>query len=235
MTGADFSNLVSHRATANGARWRARAYRWGAALALHALPLTLIALALPATPKDPGGAFGSAVSVTLVAGVSSQVSAQRPKVTTSDLSALEKRLAAVSPPTTSTAHSSSQPARTSLSELIDAPAHPNGGSSAEGLPRSAAGADDDPFARAAVSYRGDDPIKAARLEAKTRHCAHSTKALRVLMIINSEGRLMAKPQALGASSTDKAVRKTLLAIERCAPFIEASSPGPPRSYVVNLG
>lgn len=98
-----------------------------------------------------------------------------------------------------------------------------------------AGGDDDPFARASVSYRGDDPVKAARIRSKAQACARSAKALRLLLIINSEGYLVARPRSLETAETDKAALRTISAIERCAPFADAATPGPPRSYEIEIG
>jgi hypothetical protein len=98
---------------------------------------------------------------------------------------------------------------------------------------STSAGDDDPFARAAVSYRGEDPAKGQRIQAKAKACVRNASKLRVLVIINSEGFLVARPQALGAP--DPRAASTISAIERCAPFLEAATPGSPRSYEINLG
>jgi hypothetical protein len=210
--------------------------RWLATIALHAIPAALLLSALPPKPRDLGGAFGQSVSVTLVSGAPRPARQDQPR--TSNLSALAQRL---SEQTLTTADVSSLPAATApspptrLSDLFDRQGATSGQLTAKGPLRPAAGADDDPFARASVSYRGDDPAKAARLLAKAKGCAPGAQALRLLVIINAEGYLMAKPRPLDATANEPRTARIIAAVERCAPFTDAATPGPPRSYEINLG
>jgi hypothetical protein len=103
-------------------------------------------------------------------------------------------------------------------------------------PRGALTSTDDPFSRAFVSYRGDDPAKAASLEGKARTCAKSFgDPLRVLVIIDADGRLLGRPKPVGATGRDPAgLEKIVAAVERCAPYAKAATPGAPRSYEVEI-
>lgn len=224
---------LSTRQRPRSARWRGRVLRWAGALVLHLLPLALLALSLPPKPKELGGAFGSAVSVTLVAGLPSRASAAPTARPTSDLSSLQERLAQPNPSPETPLTAPSRAASTRLSDLFDTPNQGAGAASSQGPPRPSLGGDDDPFARASVSYRGDDPLKAAKLEAKVKRCAPFARGLRLLLIINADGGLAARPRALGPTS-NKGLAAAVGAIEQCGPFAEAATPGAPRSYEVNL-
>ena len=228
-------SLVRAEQDASPAPWRNRAWRLAGALAIHLVPLTLLLSALPLKPRDLGGAFGASVSVTLVSGSSAARPAAQPKPIEPSLANLERRLSDQAPVVAEAASPSSSAATpTRLSDLFDtSPGSP--GQAAKGQPRPTVGVDDDPFARASVSYRGDDPEKTARLRSKAQSCTRSAKALRLLLIINSEGYLVARPRALGMANTDKAALKTISAIERCAPFSDAATPGPPRAYEIDIG
>lgn len=46
---------------------------------------------------------------------------------------------------------------------------------------------------------------------------------------------MAKPRSLGTAKPDAAAERAIAAVQRCAPFFDAATPGPPRSYEINLG
>ncbi len=217
--------------------WRRKAPHILGALLIHLAPLALLAGALPLKPRDLGGAFGQSVSVTLVSSAPS--SARAPSQTMASaqpsLAQLEQRLSAQtasSPPATVSSRATPS---TSLSDLFGDPGSGAPKAAAKGLPGPSIGADDDPFARASVSYRGDDPAKAALLQTRARKCAKSTRPARVLLIINSEGYLVARPKLIGAGSLDKATAKAMAAIESCGPFLDAATQGPPRSYEINLG
>ncbi|WP_206677353.1 hypothetical protein [Caulobacter sp. SSI4214] len=216
------------------ARWRRRSIRLLAAVALHLLPFTLLVLALPQAPKPIGGSFGQSVSVTLVAGAPASAAATpRPQ---QDLASLQQRLSDFGP-TVASEPTTTPSSTTRLSDLFgpaDAKPAQGGGANAP-APSQSVGSDDDPFARASVSYRGDDPAKALRLQAKAQRCAQGSKSARLLVIINSEGYLVARPRPLGPSAGSDKVAKTIAAVERCAPFADAATPGPPRSYEINVG
>ena len=161
--------------------WRGRALRLLGAVTVHLLPLALLVSALPTRPKDLGGAFGQSVAVTVVSGAPrAAAAAAQPKPPS--FAGLEQRLShhagvvAAPPPRAQAA------APTSLSDLFDRPSGAPGQVAAKGAPQQAMGGDDDPFARASVSYRGDDPAKAARLRSKAQTCARGAKALRLLCI-----------------------------------------------------
>ncbi|MBO9547462.1 hypothetical protein, partial [Caulobacter sp.] len=198
-------------------RWRSRGARLLGALVIHLLPVAGLLVALPSEPKASGAAFGQSVTVTLVSGAPTRTSTPNPSTARHDLAALEQRLSdkglAVAEPLAAAPSTK----LTRLSELFDAPAGGAGQVDANARPRLSAGGDDDPFARASVSYRGDDPVKAARLNAKARRCTQGAGAMRLLLIINSEGYLVAKPRRLGQAGSSKAAAKTIDAIERCAP------------------
>jgi hypothetical protein len=210
---------------------------WLAAITVHLVPFLLLLGALQAKPREPGGAFGQSVSVTLISqgpSLNQAVSQRTSTPLKSTLSSLERRLSDHGP-ALADAHSVSKPApSTRLSDLFDAQGG-LAGQASNGPSRPTAGTGDDPFARASVSYRGDDPIKIARLNSRARTCAQGTKAMRFLLIINSEGYLVAKPRALSTEAPEKAVLKAASAIEHCAPFADAATPGPPRSYEIDLG
>ena len=217
------------------ADWRRRTPHLLAALALHMAPLALLLTALPLKPRDLAGAFGQSVSVTLVSTGPATVASAPAAAAQPSLASLERRLSDTSVPSQA-APAAAQPVQTTrLSDLLE----PQGGSQAgramNAPPRPSTGMDDDPFARASVSYRGDDPEKAARLQAKARSCARAVKAARLLLIINSEGYLVARPRALGAAGAEKSIARTIAAVERCAPFADAASAGPPRSYEIEVG
>lgn len=212
--------------------WRERAARLIGAIALHAAPIGLLSLALPPRPQPIGGPFGQAVSITLVS--SAPTPARQAASSPPSLAQLERRLSeqgtVPSRATTPPAHSN-----TRLSDLLDNSAAPSGAAAAQGSQLAmTAGAQDDPFARAAVSYRGDDPAKAARLQAKARGCARGMGVARLLVIINFEGYLVARPTPVTGGSMNK-FAKAISAVERCAPFVEAATPGPPRSYEIEIG
>ncbi len=203
-------------------------------MALHLLPLSLLALAFPQAPKPIGGSFGNSVSVTLVSGApASATAAPRPQ---QNLASLQQRLAEFGPVVAS--DPAAPPSTTTrLSDLFGPTDAKSGQGSGANMPSAVptAGSDDDPFARASVSYRGDDPAKAMRLQAKAQRCARGGKAARLLVIINSEGYLVARPRPSGSAPPDDKVAKTITAVERCAPFVDAATPGPPRSYEINVG
>jgi hypothetical protein len=212
---------------------RDKAARWLGAAAIHLLPLVLLASALPPKPEEPGGAFGQSVSVTLVSNLPATASTSHEVRT--DLTGLERRLSEHALKVADPAKPSTPAASTRLSDLFDQETKTPGQAAASGPSQSmTAGVDDDPFARASVSYRGDDPAKASRLQAKARHCAQGARALRLLVIINAEGYLVAKPRPLGTTITDTRLAKMISAVERCAPFADATTPGPPRSYEIDL-
>lgn len=103
-------------------------------------------------------------------------------------------------------------------------------------PRGVLTSSDDPFSRAFVSYRGDDPAKASSLETKARTCAQTFGApLRVVVILNAEGRLLGRPKPVNATGRDPAgLEKIVAAVERCAPYSKAATPGAPRSYEIQI-
>lgn len=220
------------RASADGPSWAPGLARWSGAIALHLLPLALLVSALPIKPKDVGGAFGQSVSVTLVSGARSSASEHLAQASRPSLASLEGRLSDTTANVADGNTPSGQLTSTRLSDLFD---QAGTGATAPQGPISPSGIDDDPFARASVSYRGDDPAKAARLRSKAQTCARGAGRLRLLLIINSEGYLAARPRALGGREDEKAVARASSAIERCAPFPEAATPGPPRSYEIDLG
>ncbi len=216
--------------------WKGKAARLLGAAAIHLAPLAFLLLALPPKPSDLGGAFGQSVAVTLVSGAPARASAPPSQTQQPSLADLEQRLSdkgltVAEPPPSS--QSAASPTR--LSDLFDTQAGAAGQAAAKGPPRPTAGADDDPFARASVSYRGDDPEKTARLRSKAQGCTRGAKAMRLLLIINSEGYLVARPRPLGGAGAEKSTLKTINAVERCAPFAEAATPGPPRSYEIEIG
>lgn len=217
--------------------WRRKAPHILGALVIHLAPLALLVGALPLKPRDLGGAFGQSVSVTLVSSAPSPARAPSATVASAqpNLARLEQRLSAPNETSPFVPASSSSTPSTSLSDLFGDPGNGPRKAAAKGLPGPLIGVDDDPFARASVSYRGDDPAKAARLQSKARRCAKSTRPARVLLIINSEGNLVARPRLISAGSVDKAAAKTMAAIEACGPFLDAATQGPPRSYEIDLG
>ena len=216
--------------------WRRKAPHFLGALVIHLAPLALLVGALPLKPRDLGGAFGQSVSVTLVSSAPSPARAPSATVASAqpNLARLEQRLSAPNETSPFVPASSSSTPSTSLSDLFGSPGD-GAPKAAKGLPAPSTGADDDPFARTFVSYRGDDPAKAARLQSQARRCAKPTRPARVLLIINSEGNLVARPKLIGAGSVDKAAAKAMAAIEACGPFLDAATQGPPRSYEINLG
>jgi hypothetical protein len=229
------SFLISRAPQDASGDWRGKVVRLTGAIVIHLLPLTLLVFALPLKPKTLGGTFGQSVAVTLVSGTPGQAASSPPQPNPNQLSNLERRLSdrglTVAEPVTA----AKAAAPTRLSDLFDAQTGVTGQAPTKGPQRPTAGADDDPFARASVSYRGDDPQKSARLQSKAQACARGTRTLRVLLIINAEGYLVARPRSLSTSAPDKATLKAISAIERCAPFADAATPGPPRSYEIDIG
>lgn len=204
-------------------------------MALHLLPFIVLTSALPLTPREIGGGFGQPVSITLVSGApASSPAAAEPEVK-ANLEGIERRLSQETVETPRTSSPSTSTNTTRLSDLFREEMGAGGQAGASGRSNGPSTGEDDPFTRAAVSYRGDDPAKAASLAAKARRCVQEAKGMRLLVIINSQGQLMARPRPLGSVATDKRVQKAVSALERCAPFTDAASPGAPRSYEVDLG
>lgn len=215
-----------------GSSWRRRAATLGAAAALHVLPLLLLLTAAPTKPRLIGGQFGQAVSINLVSGAPSAAVAA-PPVAPPDLPTLEQRLSETGLIAADPSASTSTPS-TRLSDLFDAkPAGGGAAADSAALPAPSSGTGDDPFARAGVSYRGDDPAKASRLSASVQRCARGVGPARLLLIINAEGYLVARPRPIGPGGAAK-LQKVLDAVERCAPFVDAATPGAPRSYEVEI-
>ena len=46
---------------------------------------------------------------------------------------------------------------------------------------------------------------------------------------------MAKPRVMGSSKPNAAAEKSIAALQRCAPFEDAATPGAPRSYEIDAG
>lgn len=218
---------MNHRKAA----WPGRIPSWVAAALLHAAPLLLLLSAAPLQPAKQSGTFGQTVSVTLVsASAGRPQSGASPRAQTA-LSALADRLADPALPSSSNFRRGADGA--SLSDLM--------GPASSGAPSPTASrgpltSSDDPFSRAFVSYRGDDPAKADALEARARTCTKSLgEPLRVLVILNAEGRLLGRPKPVAAADRDPAgLEKIILAVERCAPYVKAATPGAPRSYEIQI-
>jgi hypothetical protein len=92
---------------------------------------------------------------------------------------------------------------------------------------------DDPYARASVSFRGDDPAKATSLKAQVTRCAKRLSGARLLVLIDSGGRLVGQPRLVSGLTPDREAA-VAAAIARCAPFDSAASPGAPRSYEIQI-
>ncbi|MDR6624322.1 hypothetical protein [Caulobacter segnis] len=148
---------------------------------------------------------------------------------------MERRLSDQTPDLSAASPRPTSAQTTRLSDLFSPEGDATTHTAAKGPPSPLMGGDDDPFARASVSYRGDDPGKAARLQAKARRCARAAKSTRFLLIINSEGYLVARPRPLGGKTEDKSVAKLIAAVAGCGPFTDAATPGPPRSYEIDVG
>lgn len=217
--------------------WRRKAPQIVGALVVHLAPLALLWNALPLKPIDLGGAFGQSISVTLVSSAPSSAPAPSETRTSAQpaLARMEQRLSAQAPDSAPVSQDSKSAQPTNLSDLFDPQDGGPSKAAAKGPPSPVLGADDDPFARASVSYRGDDPEKAARLQSKARRCARAAKSTRLLLIINSEGYLVARPRLLGAKNEDRTLAKVIAAVEACGPFSDAATPGPPRSYEIDVG
>lgn len=225
-------------ASANGSpSWRRKALWILGALAVHLAPIAMLLGALAPKPNDLGGAFGSSVSITLVSSAPSSTSAASASTSAAQpaLARMEQRLTDQTVDPAATSHTPTQARTTRLSDLFSSEGAGPAQTAAKGPPSPLMGGDDDPFARASVSYRGDDPAKAARLQAKARNCSRATQSTRLLVIINSEGYLVARPRLLGAKPEDKSVAKVIAALAGCGPFTDAATPGPPRSYEIDVG
>lgn len=215
-------------------RLRGRALFLFGAAALHLVPLALLLSALPLKPKSMGGAFGQSISVTLVPGAPTRAAA--PQEARPNLTNLAQRLSEQGLKAAVPSALPAPSASTRLSDLFDQKIGAPGQAPVSGPTLSAmAGTGDDPFARASVSYRGDDPAKASRLQTRAQRCAQGARALRLLLIINAEGYLVARPRPLSSTANDAKTARTIAAVERCAPFADAATPGPPRSYEINVG
>ena len=157
-------------------RWRGTALRWLGAALLHLAPCMLLMSAVPHKPQIMGGAFGESVSITLVSG--GPKSAQTAPEARPNLSSLERRLSqrgvTVAEPSTAAPLSS-----TRLSDLLDhktAGHGPEGPASNSQKQLSTPGTDDDPFARASVSYRGDDQARPHDCRPKHRNASAAASA-----------------------------------------------------------
>jgi hypothetical protein len=205
---------------------------WATAALLHGGVLALLLNAPTFKPAAQSGAFGHSVSVTLVSASAGRPQASAAPRTEAMLNALADRLAQPEQPSRPNSRRGTEGA--SLADLMG-PA-PAAGAPGPVAPKGALLSSDDPFSRAFVSYRGDDPAKAASLESKAQTCARSLGApLRVLVIIDAEGRLLGRPKLVGAAGRDPAsLDKIVSAVERCAPYAKAATPGAPRSYEVEI-
>lgn len=204
---------------------------WSIAALLHGALLVALLNAPILRPAAQSGAFGQSVSVTLVSAGPGQPQTRSSASTETPLSALADRLTAADQPANPNSRRGADGA--SLSDLMGPAA---AGAPGPATPRGALTSTDDPFSRAFVSYRGDDPAKAASLEGKARTCAKSFgDPLRVLVIIDADGRLLGRPKPVGATGRDPAgLEKIVAAVERCAPYAKAATPGAPRSYEVEI-
>jgi hypothetical protein len=208
--------------SASRSRWQRHAVRLGASVVLHLLPLLVLTSALPPKTRPVTGAFGQAVSITLVkGGPALAVASSTPMPAQASFSALE-------PP-----RQSSAPA-TRLSDLFNAQSGANGAVVAS-IPALTAGSRDDAFGRASVSYRGQDAIRAARLTAKARSCLPGAGPARLLLIIDAHGRMVGRPRLLDSRVPITSAQQMLDALERCGPFSDVATDGAPRSYEVEIG
>jgi hypothetical protein len=208
--------------------------RLGASVVLHLLPLLVLTSALPPKTRPVTGAFGQAVSITLVkGGPALAVASSTPMPAQASFSALERRLSEATPATAAPPRQSSAPA-TRLSDLFNAQSGANGAVVAS-IPALTAGSRDDAFGRASVSYRGQDAIRAARLTAKARSCLPGAGPARLLLIIDAHGRMVGRPRLLDSRVPITSAQQMLDALERCGPFSDVATDGAPRSYEVEIG
>lgn len=204
----------------------------GATLLHTAILMACLLRPMPAY-VPASGTFGGAVAVTLTPGPPSPRSDHR-TATTPSLASLERRLSTsattqAAPPPAST----SSPPSGSLSQMLgeNAGDAPNTGAKQAGADLLASS--DDPYARASVSFRGDDPAKATNLKVQATRCAKRFSGARLLLLIDSKGRLVGQPRLVSGLTPDRATA-VAAALERCGPFETAASPGAPRSYEIQI-
>lgn len=93
---------------------------------------------------------------------------------------------------------------------------------------------DDPYSRASVSYRGDDPVKTARLREALRNCVGTgSQSLRLQLLLDANGRVVGRPTFIGPGG-EGAREDVILRVQRCGPITAAATPGSPCSYQIEL-
>jgi hypothetical protein len=217
-------------------RWlRERLWGWTGALLLHSALLG-VALGIDARVGPLDGP-PNAVKVHLTALGPGTSEAGEPAPSKAEaFEIMERNLTSLSTPTAAE-RTLKKPAEAQpkLSEILgEGRDTPQAQPTAAGGGTSVGSMIDDPYSRASVSYRGDDPAKIAALGAALGSCLGKVaQPLRILLLLDANGRVLGKPAIIGAADP-ASMEAILLRVQRCGPITAAATPGSPRSYQIEF-